>query len=89
MDYLQEIRLDRGASDRHNHRPTTRILSLSPRMVDMDSQLVSRNIFQRSSLKFRSILDCEFMQHHNVQARMRRRLSVNGLFRKILSGART
>lgn len=37
VDCLQEIRLDRWASDRYYHRLTSRILSLSSKVVDMDS----------------------------------------------------
>ena len=66
---LQEIRLDRWTFNGCNHRLTHRILGFSSRVVDMDSQLDSCNIFQCSCSELPSISECEFCEYPNLQVR--------------------
>lgn len=64
---LQKIWLDHWTFNGYNHRLTRWILGLSSRVVDMDSQLDSCNIFQCSCSEFFSVSECEFWEYPNLQ----------------------
>ena len=76
---LQEIWLDPWTFDGNNHRLTRRILGLSSRMVDVDSQLDSRNVFQCSFSELFSVSMCEFWKYLNLQVCNGNRTTKQGL----------